>query len=451
MAIDNSDQKHNQKNEQNEEKEFNFIEEKVGTRKKQKLKKIVLTVILTIILGAIFGLTACVVFTVAKEPLFDKFGNNRVIVEFPSDDNSEREPEKTDNNKDNEKEETETPTDKSPEETSTTIIETTIQAGLDDVISIYSDIKQVADNTSKSMVLVTSITTDKDWFQNEIEVPDDTMGLVVANNEVDILVLVSYNRVKGANTIRVSFTDYIKAEARLQSFDSELNLAILAISLADLPAEVRNIELASLGESGYLPVGTPIIAIGSPNGYMGSVEIGMVSSRGTSTYITDHKVDLYHTDINYIEEGEGFIVNLNGNIVGIITSHLSGKRDEDINTFTGISSVKPIIESLVNNESRAYLGITPMDITAEALEELELESGIAVTAVEASSPAFYSGIQVGDIIVNINGKDIKSVKDYQSRLLKAKPEDMVEITLHRKYQTNSEVLEINAMLVTRKK
>lgn len=447
MAIDNKEQKNN-KNGQNEEKEFNFIEEKVESRKKQKLRKVVLTVVSTIILGAIFGLTACMVFAVAQEPLIEKFGNNKKIVEFPSDNNPESKPYESDNGQKGEESQTET--DKRPEETSTTIIETTIKAGLEEFISIYSEIKQVADKTSKSMVLVTSITSDKDWFQNEIEVPDDTMGLVVANNEVDILVLVNYNRVKDANTIRVSFTEDIKAEARLQSFDSELNLAIISISLVDLPAEIGNIEVASLGESIYLPVGTPVIAVGNPNGYMDSMEIGMISSGETNTYITDHKVDLYHTDINYFKDGEGFIVNLKGNIVGIITTHLSDRINEEINTFIGISSVKSIIESLVNNESRAYLGITAMDITDEALGELEIEGGIAVTAVEANSPAFYSGLQVGDIIVNINDEDIRSINDFQSRLLKARPEDEVHIILHREYQTTSDVLEINAILETRK-
>ena len=307
----------------------------------------------------------------------------------------------------------------------------------------------MGDQTSKSIVLVTSIKSDQDWFQNEIEVPDDTSGLIVGNNGLDILVLVNYNRVQGANTIEVTFNGDIAAEATLQSFDSEINLAIIAISLADLPEEIHDIESASLGESSYLPLGTPIVALGSPNGYMGSMEIGMISSKGTKAYITDHQIDLYHTDINYVEDGEGYIVNLKGDIIGIVTTHLSDNRNEEINTFIGISSIKSMIESLVNNESRAYLGIKTIDITDDALEELELENGIAVTAVQANSPAFYSGIQVGDIIIRINEEDVLSVKNFQSRLSDAKPEDMVDIEIHREYQTTSDIIEVETMLETR--
>lgn len=443
----NEESNNNLDNGQYDDQGYNFIEEKVASRKKHNIKKFIHKVILVIILGAIFGLTAGVVLSVTEEPINNIFGKDKKVVEFTSDENgSEIDPNESigqDNG------EIESGATASPEETSPTIINNTIEAGLDDLASIYSEVRDLGDQTSKSIVLVTSIKSDQDWFQNEIEVPDDTSGLIVGNNGLDILVLVNYNRVQGANTIEVTFNGDIAAEATLQSFDSEINLAIIAISLADLPEEIHDIESASLGESSYLPLGTPIVALGSPNGYMGSMEIGMISSKGTKAYITDHQIDLYHTDINYVEDGEGYIVNLKGDIIGIVTTHLSDNRNEEINTFIGISSIKSMIESLVNNESRAYLGIKTIDITDDALEELELENGIAVTAVQANSPAFYSGIQVGDIIIRINEEDVLSVKNFQSRLSDAKPEDMVDIEIHREYQTTSDIIEVETMLETR--
>ena len=458
MAIDNN---HNngQDNREKEEKEFNFIEEKVVSRKKQKIKKLIFAVILTIVLGAIFGLSASVVFCVAEEPLYNLLGKNKKIVEFAPDDeetDESRQPKDTKDSQetiDNEKEfetepigETETESTQKP---GPVIVNNTIEASEDDLVSIYSEIKRIAEDAGEAIVLVTSIKNDQDWFQNEIEIPDDTTGLIVGNNSVDLLVLVNYDRVKGANIIRVSFGNKTKAEARLQAFDSELNLAIIAIALEDLPKEFRDLDVASLGESSYLPVGTPIIAIGSPNGYMNSMEIGMINTRGSSAHITDYQIDLHHTDINYIADGEGYIVNLKGKIVGIITTHLSDDRNEQISTFIGISSVKPMIESLVNNEKGAYLGIAAIDVTDEALEDLGLSNGIGITKVAANSPAYYSGIQIGDIITSLNDEDIISVKNFQNKLLKAKPEDMVEITLHREYQTTSDTIIIETMLGTR--
>ncbi|NMB43495.1 MAG: serine protease, partial [Clostridiales bacterium] len=383
---------------------------------------------------------------------FDIFGINKSIIEFDSDedpDNNDNQPIETETSETEATEETEIESE-TEKYVQPTIINNTIAADLDDLSNIYYEVKRLADDASKAMVLVTSIKSNKDWFENEIEVPDNTNGLIVANNGVDLLVLVNYDQIQGANTIQVTFTNDIKAEATLQAFDSELNLAIIAIALDDLSEEIREISVADLGESTYLPVGTPIIAIGSPNGYMNSMEIGMINTRGSNINLTDYQIDLFHSDITHVEDGEGYIINLKGKIVGIITNHLSDDRSENINTFIGISNIKPIIEALVNNDRRAYLGITAIDITDEALEELGLENGIAVTGVIANSPAYHSGIQIGDILTSVNGEDIISVLNFQSRLLQSKPEDMFDITIHREYQNSDDTIKLEIMLETRK-
>lgn len=450
MSNDNKEQN----NKQDDIKEYNFIEEKVISRKKQKIKKVIFAIVMTIILGGLFGLTAGVVMCVTEQPLYSIFGKDKKFVEFPSEDSEpdkEEDPPK------------ESEADKGPEETEevtnpnenripsdTVIINNAISADEKDLISIYAKVKSIVDETCDSMVLVTSIKSNQDWFQNEIEVPDDTIGLIVGNNGVDLLVLVNYDRVQGANAIMVSFNDETKVEATLQSFDGELNLGVIAITIGDLPEEFQDLKVASLGESAYLPVGTPLVAIGSPNGYIGSMEIGMVSTRNTNTHITDYQIDLFHSDINYVADGEGYVINLRGDIIGIITNKLNDSRDENINTFMGITSLKPIIESLVNNENRSYLGITATDITSEALSEFNLENGIAVTRVVANSPAFNKGIQIGDIITGINNTDIGSVKEFQKNLIKSKPEDVIKLEIYREYQIEDEVIELEIMLGTRK-
>lgn len=458
MAIGNNYNDNGQNNQENPEKEFNFIEEKLVSHKKKKIKKLIFAIILTIILGAIFGISAGVAYCVAQEPLFNLFGKNKKVVEFTPDDEDDDmgNPKPTDVGQGNDDKETETNrgqegvTGEDEEPPGTVIVNNTIKASADDLSSIYSEVRKIADQSGKAMVLVTSIKHEQDWFQNEIEIPDDTTGLIVANNSVDLLVLVNYDRIKGANTIMVTFNNKEKAEATLQAFDSELNLAIIAIALDDLSEEIREISVADLGESTYLPVGTPIIAIGSPNGYMNSMEIGMINTRGSNINLTDYQIDLFHSDITHVEDGEGYIINLKGKIVGIITNHLSDDRSENINTFIGISNIKPIIEALVNNDRRAYLGITAIDITDEALEELGLENGIAVTGVIANSPAYHSGIQIGDILTSVNGEDIISVLNFQSRLLQSKPEDMFDITIHREYQNSDDTIKLEIMLETRK-
>ena len=447
------------KKEHSSEQDFNFIQEKVVSRKRQKIKKAIITVIITIILGSVFGLAASVAFGLSEEPLYRLFGKDKKIVKFSSgedeQDENEQQPEETDNEDDDVlPSETEDETESSEDTAGPIIIEKNIPADINDLANIYSQVKKVADESCSAMVEVTSTKKNKDWFENEIDVPNKTIGLIVANNNVDLLVLVNYDRIKGANTIMVSFCDNSKAEARLQSFDSELNIAIIAIPLEGLAEEIKELEPAYLGESTYLPVGTPVIAIGSPNGYMGSIELGMVNSKGTNVQVTDYQIDLFHMDTNFVEESEGYIINTRGNIIGIITTHLKDNRSEKVSTSIGISSIKPIIESLVNNRDRTYFGFKSIDITSEALEELDIEKGIAVTEVFANSPAYHSGIQVGDIIVSVNDEEIAAVKDFQKILLETKPNEVLSIKLQRGYsnseETDSNVIEVEVTLETRK-
>lgn len=447
------------KKEHSSEQDFNFIQEKVVSRKRQKIKKAIITVIITIILGSVFGLAASVAFGLSEEPLYRLFGKDKKIVKFSSgedeQDENEQQPEETDNEDDDVlPSETEDETESSEDTAGPIIIEKNIPADINDLANIYSQVKKVADESCSAMVEVTSTKKNKDWFENEIDIPNKTIGLIVANNNVDLLVLVNYDRIKGANTIMVSFCDNSKAEARLQSFDSELNIAIIAIPLEGLAEEIKELEPAYLGESTYLPVGTPVIAIGSPNGYMGSIELGMVNSKGTNVQVTDYQIDLFHTDTNFVEESEGYIINIRGNIIGIITTHLKDNRSEKVSTSIGISSIKPIIESLVNNRDRTYFGFKSIDITSEALEELDIEKGIAVTEVFANSPAYHSGIQVGDIIVSVNDEEIAAVKDFQKILLETKPNEVLSIKLQRGYsnseETDSNVIEVEVTLETRK-
>lgn len=447
------------KKEHSSEQDFNFIQEKVVCRKRQKIKKAIITVIITIILGGIFGLAACATFNLAEEPLYRLFGKNKKVVKFSSEEQKQNDSESPSDEISTEEDdtlptETEEETESKEDVSKPVILERTIAADINDLSNIYSQIKKIADESCNAMVEVTSTKKNKDWFENEIDIPNETIGLIVANNNVDLLVLVNYDRVKGSNTIMVSFCDNSKAEARLQSFDSELNIAIIAIPLEHLSEEIKGLEAAYLGESSYLPVGTPVIAIGSPNGHIGSIELGMVNSGGTNVQVTDYQIDLFHTDTNFVEESEGYIINTRGNIIGIITTHLTDNRSEKVSTSIGISSVKPIIESLVNNKDRTYFGIKSMDITGEALEELDIENGIAVTEVFANSPAYQSGIQVGDIIVSVNGEEIATVKDFQKMLLETEPNDVLSIKLQRGYsnseETDNNVIEVEVTLETRK-
>ncbi len=299
-------------NHNKDEKEYSFIQEQITSKKKFKLRRMFYSVTWTIVLACIFGIVAGVAFCVSEPAISKILGKyqEKRTVEFPtttpedSSTNSNTQPEPTGGIKDDsdsdkpeggKDEQTPDDTDKKPD---TVVIEKYIQADIQDLNNIYLKIRDVAGEVDKSILNVTSISSGVDiLLDNEYEADKVSSGLVVANNGADLLILVSYDRVQDAKNIRVELPDSLNVKAKLQDYDSDLNLAVIAVSLKDIPDSVlSNIKTVNLGESYSLIVGTPILALGSPNGYVNSMELGMITSKDSMKYITDNKIALFNTD-----------------------------------------------------------------------------------------------------------------------------------------------------------
>lgn len=109
------------------------------------------------------------------------------------------------------------------------------------------------------------------------------------------------------------------------------------------------------------------------------------------------------------------IVNLSGEVVGIIDQDISGNSSKELVTGYGISGLKSEIELLSNGQGVPYIGIRGLDVTAE-IEAQGIPEGVYVRTVETDSPAMAAGIQSGDIITEAAGKKITSLSAYQSVL-----------------------------------
>lgn len=456
-----------------DEKGFSFIQEQIASKRKFRLKKMVYSVGWTMVLACVFGVVAGVAFCVSEPAISRYLGKDieKKTVEFPTitpeDSNNSQHTNNTGttgiidvSNKDNDSVTTtpnssskDTGKQQSPEETDsnaqpeTVIIENTVKANIGDLSNIYLELRNISNEVSRSIVNVTSISSGIDVFKNEYEAIKTTNGIVVFDNGADLLILVSLDKVQGAKDIQVGLSDSVQVSASIQDYDRDLNLAVIAVGLDQIPTHnLNNIEPITLGESYSLIVGTPILALGSPNGYMNSMELGMITSKGSSVYITDNKIDTFTTDINYNSNGDGIIVNLKGEVIGLITNKLKDENNKEVNTAIGVSKIKKIIESLVNNTDRVYFGIKGADMTEDALKSMELVNGIFVTEVKADSPALESGLQSGDIIVAMNDTPIISVNTFYSLLSVYEPKTTVKITVKRTVKDAIKDMELAVIL-----
>ena len=254
-------------------------------------------------------------------------------------------------------------------------------------------------------------------------------GYIVTNHHV-----VSYadpaNAYSKATTLEVFLSDGRSAKAEYVGGDSENDLAVLKIPLTGLKA-------AELGTSANLKVGELAVAIGNPLGmeFAGSVTVGVVSALNRKLDGEETSINLIQTDaaINPGNSG-GALVNSQGQIVGINTAKISQTGVEGIGFAIAIDDAKPIISSLVAYgyvRNRPNLGISGQDITTVMASMYDVPVGVYVTAVDEAGGAFKAGIQAGDIIVGIAGKDVATLAEINTIKKGYKAGDTISVVLVR--------------------
>ena len=221
-------------------------------------------------------------------------------------------------------------------------------------------------------------------------------------------------------------------DANYLSHDADTGLTILKVSKSLIGEETLSaIAIAPIGSSSFVEKGEPVIAIGSPLGYSDSVAFGVVTSVTNRISAVDTQYNVLTTDILGSSGGSGILVNLNGNVVGIISQQYS-PPDMNVVTALGISEIRQLIETLSNNEKRVYVGIKGQNVTADISERTGIPVGIYITSVEEDSPAFASGLKESDVIIAINGEPISAMRGYTGTIANLTPGREAVFTAMRK-------------------
>ncbi|MBQ8632401.1 MAG: PDZ domain-containing protein [Lachnospiraceae bacterium] len=321
---------------------------------------------------------------------------------------------------------------------------------IDAYLQIYDAIRKVAEDVSDAFVTVEAIEQGVDWFQEVYEKRTRTTGLVLANDGVDLLILVGTEQFTGANAIDVFFGEEV-IPGRIYSMDRDYGLAVIAVSLNLIPKELmEQIDMGLFAEAGDIVVGTPVIALGAPNGYEGSMEFGMITSLGSAVSVTDGEVTSFTTNITEYPGGYGFVVNLEGKILGMITHTHKTNPGDGIFTATSLDSIRGVIVKLLNNAERAYFGIKGQDIPKNLKKEYVLENGVYVREVENASPALASGIKAGDILISIGDEPVEGIRGFSDMILKRNTREIVQVKLLRKAEDGLREITVEVLLIEKK-
>ena len=297
----------------------------------------------------------------------------------------------------------------------------------------YEELYNAYTNVATSMVTVTAVHSDVDWFNNPYQSEGMAAGVIIANNNKELLILTKKEPLNDAEDIRITFCNDTNATAQIKQYDANTNLAVLAVDLKYLGAATLDyISVAALGSSVYSGMaGAPVIAVGNLFGYKDNVCYGIVTSKGNIVSLADSEYKLITTDIYASETPSGILVNLQGEVIGIIDNTYNHDDTKNLLSAIGITELKGIIAKLSNGDDIPYLGIYAQDIPPEAKKELGLPQGAYIFDIDMDSPAMQKGIQRGDILVQLGTQEIRSALDYMNALRGISLEQSVEVTVRR--------------------
>ena len=414
--------------EENKEKGtgYSFMQEKVKQRPFYKNPRI-RRGLAAAACGVLFALAAALVWSVLI-PRINKKAEEKEIqpIELPEEVSGE-----------DETQDTETPV----------YITETVSMELNDYHKMYQQLMQIGSQVEKSLVNISAVSTDTDWFDESLTTQNSVCGTVVGDNGVELLLLTQYQEIRNAESLLVTFYDHTTAQGTLKKYDKNTGLAVVGVNLGDIGDSTReNVADADFGSSKSIRSGEPVLAVGSPLGSFGSVLFGNVTSSNQNASLYDGSYNVLTTDITSAEEGSGVLVNWDGKIVGIIQSECEVNAQKNTIQAYGISDMKAVIEHLSNNQDMVYMGIVGADVTTSISEAENIPIGVYVAEVSMDSPAIAAGIQPGDIITGMSGQSVTNMKDVMSVLLTCVSGQKVQVVLQRSSMNGYQELETTVEL-----
>ena len=307
--------------------------------------------------------------------------------------------------------------------------------------TVTSDVSDIVENTLPSIVSITNMSVQEvqNFFGgiSQQESESAGSGIIISQNDSELLVVTNNHVVEGSDTLTVTFNDGNSVEAQIKGTDSARDLAVVAVPLDKISDDTMNaIKVATLGDSDSLKVGEPAIAIGNALGYGQSVTTGIVSATGRTIDGFDGEYIQTDAAINPGNSG-GALLNANGEVIGINSAKINSSAVEGMGFAIPISDASDVIQNLMNKETRSkvsdeergYLGIKGYDVSEEGAQMYNMPTGVYVKEVMSGGGAEKAGLTKGSIITGFEGSSISGMSSLQEQLQYYKAGEEVTLTV----------------------
>ena len=392
-----------------------FVREKIKDKPKN-YKRIWIRFLTAAGCGIVFALTAVLVMLLMLPSLREELKENTPDTQVQNS----QEPETEDT-----QEATQTPDD--TQEQKETIREFTI----DDYQKIQTQLYSIGNVANKSIVTITSVVSDTDWFNTSYEREGQGSGTIVGDTGGKLLILTERKVIKDASKINVTFIDDSVAPAELMKYDGNTGLAVLAVAKDKMEKSTLSlIKIMSMGNSSTVHKGSIVIALGSPLGTNYSILTGNITSTGNEISTQDSNYSVYTTDIVANKNASGILINTDGEMIGVVMQNYSAASTGAL-TAVDVTELNRIMELLYASKDVPYLGAHISTVTDKIANTYGIPKGIYIKEVEMDSPAMNAGLQSGDVIQKIDDKDITTDDSYTDAVLGLTPGETYSVVFMR--------------------
>ncbi len=452
-----------EKKDKAEQERRQFVHETVTggrNRKKRLIKRVLFTALCAVVFGLLAGLT----FALTKPFWEENFGEAETVVAEPiiifetmpsmEVESAVNETEQVTGTETNETGETGEGSDEEQEYWAIVkpYVDKAIADKSEEIITKDAPAlgrRDIVSAVTKSLVKVSTDNTvnglDYDVMQEE-----STSGVIVAITGSEILVLTDSDILRGDETLYVVFANSLMMPAKLKAADRTFGLAVLSVNrTAWSQSQIDGIAAISMGSSTAIYQGQTLIAMGAPLGYYKSVLTGSVAYINSNVQGADTSARILHTDLARTEDTSGILVNLEGQLVGWITDRYGEYTGTDYICAIALFDISTSIEKLSNGKELVLLGIIGQNVTPAMSQQYGLPQGIYINNCVPETPADEAGIQNGDILTAINGKEVNTFTDLSQILPEYYPGRSVLLTVQRQQSGEYSELKLTATLVAR--
>lgn len=427
----------------NKNKKFNFINEKILDKNKNShgLFRFILFLILC---AMIFGVVACLTFYWVKPYIQRNQINDNPNCESRTD----IEPEITEPNTI-----TEEITTISVEEAVKKALEQ-YEIGVDEYMNAYKQLDFIAKSLEKSMSTIVVNKSDN-WFNEEKDTKIVTSGVVIkASKEDGIIILTDYESIQDYNSLMVYLRNGKGYKAEVYKSSQMVGIALIKIDSKLVDESVLSgltvIDMKAL-QNAQPTNGETVVLMGNPYGMERFMAYGVLTSVANIVDKADIRYEIMTTDIVDSGVKNGFIIDLDGNIIGMIIQNIEPESMKKIVTAVNIEDIILYIDKLVQGKSISYLGIKGQEVTDEVIKNIdnEMPYGIYITSTDQDSPAYNAGIMNGDILVEIEESSVTNIQSYIDILQMHEEGSTIHISVMRKGKDGYQKIVYNVLVKSR--